>query len=130
MIFPLITYYLCELGFVVLNWVEAFLNIFDNTLFTIRSSDPAIINLLNYLKDGFVIYLQAFNTMFTLRFVLMWFPTLNPFIQPYYIVRVITEPPIEWVRKRIPPLLGMDFSFLICSYAISYGIKYLTLFKF
>ena len=96
----------------------------------IRSSDPIVAETANILKDAIVLYLGGFNTAMTLRFLLMWFPNINPFIQPYYIIRVITEPKIEWVRKRIPKIFGMDLSFLVLSYAITYAVKYLTMFRF
>ena len=133
MITPLINfiiYYLCELGFIVLNWVEVFLNISNNMLFSIRTSSPAFLTLLNYLKDAFVVFLQMYNTLFTMRFVLMWFPNINPFIQPYYIIYTLTEPPIKLIRDYVKPMFGIDFSFIICSYAIFYLTVGLIRFKF
>jgi len=86
-------------------------------------------NILRFLKDFLLIYLQGYNLVFTLRFILMWFPNINPFVAPYYIVRVITQPFIGWVEKLLPKLFGIDFSFLVCSLILGMSINYLTTLK-
>jgi uncharacterized protein YggT (Ycf19 family) len=85
---------------------------------------------LNFCKDCLLIYLHGFNLFFTLRFVLAWFPNINPFVQPYYIVRVITQPYIGFVAKRIPRLFGVDISFLACSLILSQVMDSLSRLKF
>lgn len=107
------------------------LKIFFSTGFVSLKQDvPAIINILNFLKDCLLIYLQGYNLIFTLRFILAWFPNINPFVAPYYIIRVLTQPFIDWVEKRLPRVFGIDLSFLVCSVALGMSINYLSTFKF
>jgi uncharacterized protein YggT (Ycf19 family) len=107
------------------------LKIFFSTGFVSLKEDvPAIINILNFLKDCLLIYLQGYNLIFTLRFILLWFPNINPFVAPYYIIRVLTQPFIDWVEKRLPRVFGIDLSFLVCSLALGMSINYLSTFKF
>ena len=86
---------------------------------------PHAINLLNITKDCLVIYLQIYNTFFLLRFILLWFPNINPFIQPYYIIRVFTQPFLDFIEERLPKLFGLDLSFLVCSISIQVTINFL-----
>jgi len=107
------------------------LKIFFSTGFlSLKEDVPAIINILNFLKDCLLIYLQGYNLIFTLRFILAWFPNINPFVAPYYIIRVLTQPFIDWVEKRLPRVFGIDLSFLVCSVALGMSINYLSTFKF
>ena len=107
------------------------LKIFFSTGFVSLKEDvPAIINILNFLKDCLLIYLQGYNLIFTLRFILAWFPNINPFVAPFYIIRVLTQPFIDRVEKRLPRVFGIDLSFLVCSLALGMSINYLSTFKF
>ena len=107
------------------------LKIFFSTGFlSLKEDVPAIINILNFLKDCLLIYLQGYNLIFTLRFILAWFPNINPFVVLYYIIRVLTQPFIDWVEKRLPRVFGIDLSFLVCSVALGMSINYLSTFKF
>jgi uncharacterized protein YggT (Ycf19 family) len=105
------------------------LKVFFSTGF-LNLKDPAVINLLSFCKDCLVIYLQGYDLIFTLRFILAWFPNINPFVAPYYIIWVLTQPFIEWVGKRLPRVFGIDLSFLVCSLILSMSTNYLTNFKF
>jgi len=95
-----------------------------------KNDVPGIVNVLNFSKDVLLIYLQGLNFFFTLRFMLIWFPNINPFIAPFYIVRVITQPVLDPVEKRLPKIFGMDFSFLLCSLAINIAINKLSTYTF
>lgn len=107
------------------------LKLFLSTSFlNLKEDVPIIINFLNFSKDCLLIYLQGYNLIFTLRFILAWFPNINPFVAPYYIVRVLTQPFIEWVEKRLPRVFGIDLSFLVCSLALGLSINYLSTFTF
>jgi uncharacterized protein YggT (Ycf19 family) len=107
------------------------LKVFLSTGFLYLKEDvPAIITILNFAKDSLVYYLSLYKLIFTLRFLLMWFPNINPFVAPFYILRVFTEPLIERVRKRIPPLFGLDFSFFIASLGVELFSSYLAKLQF
>jgi uncharacterized protein YggT (Ycf19 family) len=120
--------FLVQPFFLIFNLLVNF-NVFFSTGF-LSLKDPAIINILNFSKDCLLIYLQGYNLIFTLRFILAWFPNINPFVAPFYIVRVLTQPFIDWVEKRLPRVFGIDLSFLVCSVALGMSINYLSNFKF
>lgn len=107
------------------------LKLFLSTGFlNLKEDVPAIITILNFSKDCLVFYLNLYKLVFTLRFLLMWFPNINPFIAPYYILRVLTEPLIAKVKEFVPPLLGLDFSFLIASLGVELLSSYLAKLQF
>ena len=122
--------FLAQPFFLLFNLLFNFRVFFSTTLLNLKEDMPAMIVVLNFLKDCLLIYLQGYNLLFTLRFILYWFPNINPFVAPYYIVRVLTQPFIDKVEKRLPRIFGIDFSFLVCSFAISMSINFLTKFKF
>lgn len=103
---------------------------FLNNFLILKTDYPIIIDILNYIVENLVIILRCFNTIFTLRFMLAWFPNVNPFIAPYYAVRVATQPFIDFVAKRIPKIFGQDISFFVCSFILSYALENLPKMKF
>lgn len=96
----------------------------------LKEDVPAIINVLNFCKDTFAIYLTGYRLFFTLKFLLMWFPNINPFIAPYYIVYVLTEPLLAKIREYIPPIFGIDLSFILATLGIDLLANYLLKFHF
>jgi uncharacterized protein YggT (Ycf19 family) len=96
----------------------------------LKTDFPIIIDILNYIMENLVILLRCFNAIFTLRFVLAWFPNVNPFIAPYYAVRVATQPYIDFVAKRIPKIFGQDISFFVCSFILTYALENLPKIRF
>jgi uncharacterized protein YggT (Ycf19 family) len=96
----------------------------------LKTDFPIIIDILNYIMENLVILLRCFNAIFTLRFVLAWFPNVNPFIAPYYAVRVATQPYIDFVAKRIPKIFGQDISFFVCSLILTYALENLPKIRF
>ena len=91
-----------------------------------EDSIPVLVSILYFVRKCLVIYLRGYNIVFTLRFILAWFPNVNPYIAPYYIIRVLTQPYIDWIDKRLPRLFGLDLSFLVCSVILGLAIKYLS----
>lgn len=122
--------FLAQPFFLFFNLLINFKVFVSSSFFNLKEDAPTMIPFLNFAKDCLLIYLQGYNLIFTLRFILAWFPNINPFVAPYYIVRVLTQPFIEWVEKRLPRVFGIDLSFLICSIALGMSINYLTTFKF
>ena len=103
---------------------------FLSNFLILKTDFPIIVDILNYIVENLVIFLRCFNTLFTLRFMLAWFPNVNPFIAPYYAVRVATQPYIDFVAKRIPRIFGQDVSFFVCSFILSYALDNLPKIKF
>ena len=90
---------------------------------------PIVLDLLNYIIENLVILLKCFNVLFTMRFMLAWFPNINPFIAPYYVIRIATQPYIDFVAKRIPTIFGQDISFFVCSFLLNYVLENLPRLK-
>lgn len=98
---------------------------FLNEFRVLKTDYPIVIDLLNYILHNILLLLRLFNVFFNLRFMLAWFPNINPFIAPYYVVRVATQPYIDYVAKRIPYVFGQDVSFLVCSILLNYALDVL-----
>jgi uncharacterized protein YggT (Ycf19 family) len=105
------------------------LKFLDNFLI-LKTDFPIIIEILNYMVENLVILLRCFNAIFTLRFMLAWFPNVNPFIAPYYAVRVATQPFIDFIGKRLPKIFGQDVSFFVCSFILTYALENLPKLRF
>lgn len=101
-----------------------------NTYTELKKSNPELPNHLNFLKDCLVIYLKGYSLILLLKFTLSWFPNINPFIAPFFVIRVLTEPILHEIEIRIPKILGFDLSFLLLSLAVDFSIKYLEKLQF
>lgn len=113
--------------------IELFVKLDDwifNILLILKTNHPYVLDIFNYILENLVIFLRGFNVMFTLRFMLSWFPNINPFIAPYYLVRVATQPYIDFVEKRLPKIFGQDISFFICSFILNFVLEYLPRIRF
>lgn len=95
----------------------------------VKRDFPFVLDLLNYIIENLVILLKCFNVLFTMRFMLAWFPNINPFIAPYYVIRIATQPYIDFVAKRIPRIFGQDISFFVCSFLLNYVLENLPRLK-
>jgi uncharacterized protein YggT (Ycf19 family) len=98
---------------------------FLNEFRILKADYPIVIDILNYILQNVLLLLRLFNVFFTFRFMLAWFPNINPFIAPYYVVRVATQPYIDYVAERIPYVFGQDVSFLVCSILLNYALDVL-----
>jgi uncharacterized protein YggT (Ycf19 family) len=105
-------------------------NDFFHYYIIVKRDFPIVLDLLNYIIENLVILLKCFNVLFTMRFMLAWFPNINPFIAPYYVIRVATQPYIDFVAKRIPRIFGQDISFFVCSFLLNYVLETLPRLKF
>lgn len=122
--------FLAQPLFLLFDLLVNFKIFFSTNFLSLKQNVPISINLLNFLKDCLLIYLQGYNLIFTLRFILAWFPNINPFVAPVYVIRVLTQPFIGWVEKRLPRVFGLDLSFLVCSLILTLSINYLSTFYF
>lgn len=96
----------------------------------IKATSPQIVEFLQAFCALAGSYLRFYYLNFILRLMLYWFPNLNPFTMPYYIVLVLTNPPLDFIGKRLPRLFGMDFSFLVVTTIITLLIQFLDKVKF
>jgi uncharacterized protein YggT (Ycf19 family) len=116
--------------FLIYDFVIHCLVWIGNTYTELKKSNPELPNLLNFLKDCLVFYLKGYSLILLLKFTLSWFPNINPFIAPFFVIRVLTEPILHEIETRIPKILGFDLSFLLLSLAIDFSIKYLEKLQF
>lgn len=101
-----------------------------NNLRHLDQSFPDFVAALRFLKLGLYIYAQVFELFLVFRLVIYWLPGFNPYIPPFYLVLATTDPIIRAISKRLPRILGLDLSFLLLSFGLSYFIKILADFKF
>ena len=85
---------------------------------------------LIFLRDFLLIMVNSYEIVFTCKFLLIWFPNINPFIAPYYVIYVLTEPLLRPLQKYLPKIFGLDFSFLIASFILNWSAQYLRSLKF
>lgn len=62
------------------------------------------------LQESFLLFCKSYNLLITLRLTMTWFPNLNPFVQPFYLLTKITDPYLRLFRGLIPTVFGLDFS--------------------
>lgn len=107
---------------------DVVLYVHENLHFFLKNiikTDPALWRMLAYTFDYSALYLRVYYLFFILRLSLFWFPNVNPYIAPWYSIIAATQPPLDYVGKRIPAIFGLDFSFMIVTTAITLAIGYL-----
>lgn len=78
------------------------------------------ISSLIFLKEFLLLLLQSYELVFTAKFLLMWFPNINPFIAPYYILYVLTDPILRPLERYLPKVFGIDCSFMVASFLLNW----------
>ena len=101
-----------------------------NYLVSLKHDAPFVLTTLELLKDSFVVFLRCFYWLLTLRFSLMWFPNVNPYIQPFIFLRLATEPLLVWFEGFLPTIFGVDLSLLTCSLTLEWVTRVLADFSF
>ncbi len=85
---------------------------------------------LLFMRDFLLLMLNSYQAVFVCKFLLLWFPNINPFIAPYYVIYVLTDPIIRPIEKFLPKIFGMDFSFLVASLLLDWSVQYLRALNF
>jgi len=62
------------------------------------------------LNESVLMFLKTYSYMLTLRITLFWFPSFNPFIQPFYLLTGLTDPYIRLFKGLGLPGSYLDFS--------------------
>ncbi len=83
-----------------------------------------------FMRDFLLLLAKTYEIVFTCKFLLMWFPNINPFIAPYYVIYVLTDPLLRPIQKYLPKIFGLDLSFLVASLLLNWFVQYLTALKF
>ena len=66
---------------------------------------------------------KTYYWVLTLRFSLQWFPNVNPYIQPMYILLYATDPFLENFEGLIPNILGMDMSSMLAFICLEWMVR-------
>jgi uncharacterized protein YggT (Ycf19 family) len=85
---------------------------------------------LLFMRDFLLLMLNSYQAVFVCKFLLLWFPNINPFIAPYYVIYVLTDPIIRPLEKFLPKIFGLDFSFLVASLLLDWSVQYLKALNF
>ncbi|CAM9108126.1 unnamed protein product [Chrysoparadoxa australica] len=85
---------------------------------------------LNFSKDIAAIFLRSYYWLLTARVTLAWFPNINPYIQPFFMLIVATEEFVENFEGFIPDILGIDMSTLLSFLYLEWMIRLCKLIKF
>jgi uncharacterized protein YggT (Ycf19 family) len=86
---------------------------FTFLLSEVLTSKMLLVNVLNTSIAASIIAVRLFHLMISIRYTLNWFPTINPFIQPFFVLQVITDPYLELFDKFFPAVLGIDLSVIV-----------------
>lgn len=89
-----------------------------------------IFDFLNLIKDSFLVFLEKYTLVWNLRFILMWFPNINPYIQPFYTVVLATQPYLNFIRANLPTPFGWDLSFLVAGVLLEFLRSFLPKIQF
>ena len=85
---------------------------------------------LDLMRLVFIKFLGYFSFLISLRFALLWFPNINPYMQPFFIIRTLTDFYVFSFESLVPPIFGMDLSLLSSSLFLEWFIKFLGSFTF
>jgi len=85
----------------------------NKTIVNINSNYPIIPEVSQAFLFCFCIYLKYILLFFLLRFILYWFPNINPYSPPYSFVLLVVRPYNNFFRRVIPIIGGVDISFFV-----------------
>lgn len=128
-VYSILPHEIKDFGVAILNFVLD--NLFSvkptiiNSIQNLGETSPDSVDALRFLKFALVIYLNIFYLFYLLRLVLYWFPNYNPYLPPFYILVVVTQPALTFFEETVPRLFGIDFSFIIVTLLITTSIKVL-----
>jgi len=62
------------------------------------------------LQESTLALFKCYRLLLALRLTLIWFPYINPFIEPYYSLTLLTDPYLRIFRELIPRFFSIDIS--------------------
>ena len=65
---------------------------------------------LNTIFACFAVALRLYYWLLLLRVTIQWFPNINPYIQPIFVLIVATDPYLALFDNMFPIIFGMDLS--------------------
>ena len=70
-----------------------------------------------------VMFLKAYYWALSTRFVVQWFPNVNPYIHPLFGLIAITDIFLKEFQGLLPPILGMDLSAMMAFVCLEWMIR-------
>lgn len=89
--------------------------------------------ILSVFKGGlktFKYFVKCYYWILTLRFTIQWFPNINPYVQPMYLILYLTDPFLENFESFVPNVLGVDMSALLGFICLEWLLRTLEIIKF
>ncbi|CAM9093103.1 unnamed protein product [Choristocarpus tenellus] len=78
---------------------------------------------LNDLIYSTCLLVHIYYWILTLRLSMQWFPNLNPYITPFYILIFMTDFFLEMFDDILPDILGMNMSAMLAFTFLEYLIQ-------
>lgn len=115
----------------VLNYIATTAQIFIiNKYPVLKETFPESVLFLNLSRETLLMFLKGYQLVLLLEFLISYFPGINPYIAPFYITKVLTEPALKLIKKILPHVLGFDTSFIALSLGVDFLLRNLSTLKF
>lgn len=115
----------------VLNYIATTAQIFITNEYPVfKEKFPESVLFLNLSRETLLMFLKGYQLVLLLEFLISYFPGINPYIAPFYLVKVLIDPALDLIKKVIPHVLGFDLSFITLSLAVDYLLRNLSTLKF
>nr|YP_009327084.1 hypothetical protein [Pleurocladia lacustris]ANS57604.1 hypothetical protein [Pleurocladia lacustris]ANS57748.1 hypothetical protein [Pleurocladia lacustris] len=70
-----------------------------------------------------VLFLKSYYWALSVRFLVQWFPNVNPYIHPMFGLIVITDIFLKEFQGLLPNILGMDMSAMLAFVCLEWMIR-------
>jgi uncharacterized protein YggT (Ycf19 family) len=71
-------------------------------------------------------YLRYLEFFLLLRYLLFWFPNINPYTVPYVYIQIVTSPYERFFEKYTPRLFGLSFGYLLLTSSLGRLLVWLS----
>lgn len=95
-----------------------------------RSQPPQLFDFLNNVVLAMLTFLRNYIYVWNLRFILLWFPNINPYIMPYYVLVVMTQPLVDFIRANVPRPFNWDPGYFLGGALLDLLLWYLPQIEF
>lgn len=110
--------------------VKLLTDLFELPFLVILHFFPGLVTAVNFSLRVLYFFIRALTLIIMLRFTLWWFPNINPYIQPFYIITYTTAPLFDTLDRVFPKIFGIDPSIILVSTALEHILRYLDGLRF
>lgn len=110
--------------------IKLLTDLFELPFLVILHFFPGLISAVNFTLRVLYYFVRLTTIIIMLRFTLWWFPNINPYIQPFYIITYTTAPLFDWLDRVFPKVFGFDPSLILVSTALEHIVRYLDGLRF